>query len=167
VTTLTLVLRLAADDRALLARFATVAERLVDVLERAVPRRRRLSLSRGLEQARTTEGTVMASAVHAANELFWDINAVDAITGASADLSGITWTPEVAPPEAGELTVPDADGKFFFRPAQGQEGVTFAVSLRAEFADGSEPQTLTASGVVEPDGRVLSMGEAVEQPRSA
>jgi hypothetical protein len=167
VTTITLVHRLADADRALLARFAAVAERLADVIERAVPRRRYLSLSRGLEQARTTEGAIMATAVHTANELFWDINAVDAITGASAGLSGITWTPEVAPPEAGELTTPDADGKVFVRPAQDQDGVTFAVSLRADFADGSEPQTLTASGVIEPDGRVLSLGEAVEQQRSA
>jgi hypothetical protein len=160
MTTITIVHRLADADRALL-------ERAVAALERAFPRRRYLSLSRGLEQARTTEGAIMAIAVHVANEVFWDINAADAITGVSADLSGITWTPEVAPAEAGELTTPDADGKVYFRPAQGQEGVTFAVSLRADFADGSEPQTLTASGVIEPDGRVLSLGDAVEQARSA
>jgi hypothetical protein len=164
MTTITINLdvvhRLADAERALLAR-------AVAALEGAFPRRRYLSLSRGLEQARTTEGATMATAVHAANELFWDINSVDAITGASADLSGITWTPEVVPTEAGELTTPDADGKTYFRPAQGQEGVTFAVSLRADFADGSEPQTLTASGVIEPDGRVLSLGDAVEQTRSA
>lgn len=151
----------------LLGRLVAAAELAAAAYDRSVPRRRRLTLSRGLEQPRTTEGAAMATPVHAANELVWDVSSVDAITGASADLSGITWTPEVAPPEAGELTVPDADGKAFFRPAQGQEGVTFAVSLRADFADGSEAQTLTDSGVIEPDGRVLSMGQAVEQQRSA
>jgi hypothetical protein len=167
VTTITLLLRLADADRALAGRLVTALERLVAAAERAVPRRRHLSLSRGLEQPRTTEGTAMATPVRRANELKWDISSTDAITGAGTDLSGITWTPTVEPPEAGELTVPDAEGLFYFRPAEGMEGTTCAVEIRGEFADGSEPQILTDSVTIEPDGRVLSMGQAVEQGRAA
>jgi hypothetical protein len=126
---------------------------------------RTLSLAPGLERPRTPGGT-MASSVHRGNRLAYDINAVDAITGRRADLSGITWTATVEPSEAGELTQPDADGKFDFLPNEESEVSTCAVEMRAEFADESEAQILTDSVTIDPDGRVLGMGQGVEQPRA-
>jgi hypothetical protein len=143
-----------------------LAERFVAALESLSPRRRFVRLSRGRERPRTSEGAPMASEVHRGNELVYDINAVDAITGASADLSGITWTATVEPAGAGELTEPDADGKFVFRPDEESDVGTCAIELRAEFADGSGTQILTDSVTIDPDGRVLSLGQGVEQARA-
>lgn len=144
-----------------------LVERFLDLLERTVPRRRRLHFSRGVERPRTTKEPVMASEVHRGNELAYPIHATDPVTNRAAGLEGITWTPTVEPADAGVLFPPDASGEAVFQANETSGASTCALELRAEFDDGSPPQTFTDSVTIDPDGRVLSMGQAVERARSA
>jgi hypothetical protein len=125
-----------------------------------------LSLSPGRERPRTSEGAAMASEVHRGNELAYPIMSHDAINNRTTDLSGIDWTLTVEPPDGGELFPPDANGDAVFRANPDSDVRTCALELRAEFTDGSETQIFTDSVSVDPDGRVLSMGQGVERPRS-
>lgn len=139
------------------------------------PHPRRARLTWGPERPRTTgqepsmtdTATPVPGEVHRGAELPYDIDLEDVTSGSHDDWTGVTAAIEVQPPDAGELTAPDAEGKGVWRPNAASPAGIAAVSITLSFADGAPALVRLGALTMDPDVRSAALAFGAERPRTA